>query len=110
MQEIHDVISFVGPIFGRSPGQIFAMAFLVLWFVLELVSAVVSARQQNQLDELSRDFRQQQLVLEEILEETSSPSYSIYPLAPGERSERRRRGESVVPRTEPTCRPTTRQF
>jgi len=94
MQEINDVISSVGPIFGRSPEQIFAMAFLVLWFGLELVSAIVSARQQNQLDELSRDVRQQQLVLEALLEETS-PSYSIYPLAPGERRERRTRGESV---------------
>jgi len=61
MREINDVINFAD--------LMFVMAFVVVWCGLGLVSVVVSwkilARLQNQLDELSRDVRQQQLVLEE---------------------------------------------
>jgi hypothetical protein len=61
MQEINDVINFAD--------SMFVMAFVVLWCGLGLVGVVVSwnrsARLQNQLDELSRDVRQQQLELEE---------------------------------------------
>ena len=69
MQEINDVINFAGSMFERLPEQIYAMALLVLCCGLGLVGVVVSwnrsARLQNQLDELSRDVRQQQLELEE---------------------------------------------
>ena len=69
MQEINDVINSAGSMFERLPQQIYAMALLVLWCGLGLFGVVVSwnrsARLQNQLDELSRDVRQQQLELEE---------------------------------------------
>jgi len=68
MQEINDVINFAGSMFERLPTQIYAMALIVL-SGLGLVGVVVSwnksARLQNQLDELNRDVRQQQLELEE---------------------------------------------
>jgi len=58
MQEINDVIN--------SADSMFVIAFLVLWCGVSIVvSWNMSARLQNQLDELSRDVRQQQLELEE---------------------------------------------
>jgi hypothetical protein len=70
MQEINDVVDFAGSMFERLPQQKYAMALLVvLWCGLGLVGVVVSwnrsTRLKNQLNELSRDVRQQQLVLEE---------------------------------------------
>ena len=83
MQEINDVINFAGSMFERLPEQIYAMALLVLCCGLGLVGVVVSwnrsARLQNQLDELSRDVRQQQLELEEtrrIYLEVNNPRQS----------------------------------
>ena len=63
MQGINDVINFAD--------SMFVIAFLVLWcgFIV-VVSWNISARLHNQLDELSRDVHQQQLVLKETLEET----------------------------------------
>jgi hypothetical protein len=58
MQEINDVINFAD--------SMFVFAFLVLWCGFSLVvSWKISARLHNQLDELSREVRQQQLKLEE---------------------------------------------
>jgi hypothetical protein len=70
MQEMNDVIDFAGSMFERLPQQKYAMALLVvLWCGIGLVVVVVSwnrsTRLKNQLDELSRDVRQQQLILEE---------------------------------------------
>ena len=63
MQGINDVINFAD--------SMFVIAFLVLWcgFIV-VVSWNISACLHNQLDELSRDVHQQQLVLKETLEET----------------------------------------
>jgi hypothetical protein len=63
MQGINDIINFAD--------SMFVIAFLVLWcgFIV-VVSWNISARLHNQLDELSRDVHQQQLVLKETLEET----------------------------------------
>jgi hypothetical protein len=70
MQEINDVVNFAGSMFERLPQQIYAMALLVLWCGLGLVGVLLSwnrsARQVNQLDDLIRDVRQQQLELKEI--------------------------------------------